>query len=130
MNVVGLMQAESLSGDGWLFELYSISNILFYEVRLLAQPHLDRFNKVHLAYISSPLHVCTCILVTLINWPCSPRSLLSELCPCSHLEFFLLFMRLPVNPHSTGEVKKSERKGVCYFFRKKKERKKLKLRIR
>jgi len=34
MNVVGLMLAESLSGDGWLFELYSISNILCYEVRL------------------------------------------------------------------------------------------------
>lgn len=28
MNVVGLMQAKRLSEDGWLFELYSISNIL------------------------------------------------------------------------------------------------------
>lgn len=29
MNVKGLMQAEWLTGDGWLFELYTISNILY-----------------------------------------------------------------------------------------------------
>lgn len=29
MNVKGLMQAEWLTEDGWLFELYTISNILY-----------------------------------------------------------------------------------------------------
>lgn len=39
MNVVGLMQAESLSRDRWLFELYSISNILSQEERVFRHSH-------------------------------------------------------------------------------------------
>lgn len=42
MNVVGLMQTESLSGDGWLFELYSINNILSQEERVFWYVDLTR----------------------------------------------------------------------------------------
>lgn len=53
MNGKGLMQAEWLTVDGWLFELYTISNILFQVSR-----------------VQCSLWIC-CLSFTGIRWSCS-----------------------------------------------------------